>query len=30
VAQEMILLGDRRGHDVDFVSDDDNSSDYAF
>ncbi len=31
VAQEMILLGDRKGHsnDMDFVSDDDNG-DYAF
>jgi len=32
VAQEMILLGERRAHngDIDFVEDDDNSSDYAF
>ncbi len=32
VAQEMILLGDRRHHggDVDFISDDDENSDYAF
>ena len=32
VAQEMILLGDRRHHtgDVDFISDDDHNSDYAF
>ncbi|MBE0691366.1 MAG: single-stranded DNA-binding protein [Anaerolineae bacterium] len=32
VAQEMILLGDRRtfNGDIDFVEDDDNSGDYAF
>jgi single-strand DNA-binding protein len=32
VANEMILLGDRRGHngDIDFISDDEGSSDYAF
>jgi single-strand DNA-binding protein len=32
VAQEMILLGDRRTYngDIDFVEDDDNSGDYAF
>lgn len=32
VAQEMILLGDRRVHngDIDFIGNDDNDSDYAF
>jgi single-strand DNA-binding protein len=32
VANEMILLGDRRGHqnDIDFVSDESENSDYAF
>ncbi|MCA9902925.1 MAG: single-stranded DNA-binding protein [Anaerolineae bacterium] len=32
VAQEMILLGDRRAHngDIDFIGSDDNDSDYAF
>ncbi len=32
VANEMILLGDRRAHqtDIDFVSDDGENSDYAF
>ncbi|MCL4247553.1 MAG: single-stranded DNA-binding protein [Anaerolineae bacterium] len=32
VAQEMILLGDRRTHngDIDFIDNDDNDNDYAF